>query len=117
MIKGEVERLGQMETTRVLAREWVGFFVREGFGKLAELLSDENVKLDPRMCRITIKGARKRTISCNDSSIRPEQQSSSTLSSLAWTRPKLARFATAISPIQSNLVAATHTVPGASSTS
>jgi hypothetical protein len=42
----------------VLTREWVGFFVREGFGKLAELLDEENVTLDvqPRMCRIIIKG-------------------------------------------------------------
>jgi hypothetical protein len=58
MIKGEVECLGQMETTRVLAREWVRFFIPEGVGKLAELLGEENVRLDvqPRMCRITIKG-------------------------------------------------------------
>ncbi|KIM39596.1 hypothetical protein M413DRAFT_415587 [Hebeloma cylindrosporum] len=58
IIKGEVERLSQSETTRVLAREWVAFFVREGYGKLAELLGEENVRLDvePRMCRITIKG-------------------------------------------------------------
>jgi hypothetical protein len=57
-IKEEVERLGQMESTRVLNREWVGFFVREGVGKLEELLGEENVRLDvqPRMCRITIKG-------------------------------------------------------------
>jgi len=42
----------------VLNREWVVFFVREGVGKLEELLGEENVRLDvqPRMCRITIKG-------------------------------------------------------------
>ena len=58
MIRAEVERLGQMETTRVITRECVGFFVREGLGKLEELLGEENVRLDvqPRMCRITIKG-------------------------------------------------------------
>jgi hypothetical protein len=58
MIKRKVEHLGQMETTRVLNREWVGFFVREGVGKLAELFGEENVRLDiqSRMCKITVKG-------------------------------------------------------------
>ena len=58
MIRAEVERLEQMETTRMIPRECVGFFVREGVGKLAELLGEENVRLDvqPRMCRMTIKG-------------------------------------------------------------
>jgi hypothetical protein len=57
-IKREVERRGQLEIKRALNREWVGFFVREGLGKLAELLGEENVKLDiqPRVCTITIKG-------------------------------------------------------------
>jgi hypothetical protein len=50
MIKAEVERLEQMETTRGVRQKCVG--------KLAELLGEENVRLDvqPRMCRITIKG-------------------------------------------------------------
>ena len=58
MIQGRIESLGKMETTRVLNREWVGYFVREGVGKLMELLGEENVRLDvqPRICRITIKG-------------------------------------------------------------
>ena len=58
MIQEKVESLGQMETTRMLKREWVGYFIREGVGKLTELLGEENVKFDvqPTGCRITIKG-------------------------------------------------------------
>jgi RNA recognition motif-containing protein len=84
MIQGRIESLGQIETTRMLNREWVGYFVREGVGKLTELLGEENVRLDvqPRMCRITIKGGEEANHFLNGSSIKPEQQSSSTLSSL-----------------------------------
>ena len=58
MIRERIESVGQIETTRMLNREWVGYFVREGVGKLTELLGEENVRLDvqPRVCRITIKG-------------------------------------------------------------
>ncbi|KIM35596.1 hypothetical protein M413DRAFT_79263 [Hebeloma cylindrosporum] len=61
MIKDKVESLGLMESTRSLRREWVGYFIREGVGKLTELLgedTEENVRLDvqPPLCQITIKG-------------------------------------------------------------
>ena len=58
MIREKVESLGRMETTRTLKREWVGYFIREGVGKLTELLGEENVRFDvqPTVCRITIKG-------------------------------------------------------------
>ena len=58
MIKEKVETLGRMETTRILKREWVGYFIREGVGKLTELFGEENVRIDvqPKVCRITIKG-------------------------------------------------------------
>lgn len=58
MIREEVDRLAQRETTRFLDRGSVGFFVREGLGKLVELLGEENVNLNlaSRPCRITVKG-------------------------------------------------------------
>jgi hypothetical protein len=58
LIKEKVESLGRMETTRMLRREWVGYFIREGVGKLTELLGEENVKfvVQPTVCRITVKG-------------------------------------------------------------
>lgn len=58
MIKGEVDRLAQRETTRFLDPGSIGFFVRVGLGKLVELLGEENVNLNlaSRPCRITIKG-------------------------------------------------------------
>ncbi|KIM39580.1 hypothetical protein M413DRAFT_415567 [Hebeloma cylindrosporum] len=58
MIQKRIANLGQVETTRTLNREWVGYFVREGVGKLTELLGEENVRLDvqPRVCTVSIKG-------------------------------------------------------------
>ncbi|KAF4611182.1 hypothetical protein D9613_007285 [Agrocybe pediades] len=59
MVQQEVERLSQNEITRdIFGRGSVGFFVREGLGKLTELLGDGNVKLDlaSRPCKITVKG-------------------------------------------------------------
>ena len=58
MIKSEVERLSKSETTRILDQRSIGFFVREGLGKLTELLGEGNVALNlaSRPCKITIKG-------------------------------------------------------------
>ncbi|KAF9554429.1 hypothetical protein CPC08DRAFT_174670 [Agrocybe pediades] len=59
IVQQEVERLSQNEITRdIFGRGSVGFFVREGLGKLTELLGEGNVKLDlaSRPCKITVKG-------------------------------------------------------------
>ncbi|KAF9558349.1 hypothetical protein CPC08DRAFT_819377 [Agrocybe pediades] len=59
MVQEEVERLSQSEITRdIFGRGIVGFFVREGLGKLTELLGEGNVNLDltSRPCKITVKG-------------------------------------------------------------
>lgn len=58
MIKSEVDRLSKSETTRILDQRSIGFFVREGLGKLTELLGEGNVALNlaSRPCKITIKG-------------------------------------------------------------
>ena len=58
MVKTEVDRLAEMETSRILDRGSVRFFVREGLSKLKELVGDDNVSLNlaSRPCTITIKG-------------------------------------------------------------
>jgi len=58
MVQEEVDRLSQREITRFLDQGSVGFFVREGLGKLAELLGEENVilNLSVRPCKVTVKG-------------------------------------------------------------
>ena len=58
MIKSEVDGLSKSETTRILDQRSIGFFVREGIGKLTELLGEGNVALNlaSRPCKITIKG-------------------------------------------------------------
>jgi len=58
MIKAEVDRLAEMETSKPLDRGSVGFFMREGLSKLKELIGDDNVNLNlsSRPCTITIKG-------------------------------------------------------------
>jgi hypothetical protein len=58
LIKEEVGRLQGLETTRTIDRGSIAFFVREGVGRLKELIGEENVTLHlaGRPCRITIKG-------------------------------------------------------------
>lgn len=58
MVKEEVDRLANLETTELLDQASVGFFVREGLGKLKELLGEENATMSfgRRGCHITIKG-------------------------------------------------------------
>ncbi|KAF8159255.1 hypothetical protein B0H34DRAFT_796535 [Crassisporium funariophilum] len=58
MIREEVDRLAGLETTLVLDGRSVGYFMREGLGKLKELLGDDSVVLNlaSRPCKITIKG-------------------------------------------------------------
>ena len=58
MVKEEVDRLAKLETTELLNQASVGFFVREGLGKLKELLGEENATMvyGTRGHYITIKG-------------------------------------------------------------
>ncbi|KAH8099503.1 hypothetical protein BXZ70DRAFT_229611 [Cristinia sonorae] len=58
MIKAEVDRLAGMETNRVLDFVSIAYFLREGLGKLKELLGEENAVLHvaSRPPRIVIKG-------------------------------------------------------------
>ena len=58
MVKEEIDRLAKLETTEPLNQASVGFFVREGLGKLKELLGEENATMSfgTRGCHITIKG-------------------------------------------------------------
>ncbi|KAF9554428.1 hypothetical protein CPC08DRAFT_766723 [Agrocybe pediades] len=59
MVLQEIRRISRNEITRdIVGRGSVGFFVREGLGKLAELLGEGNVKLDlaSRPCKVTVKG-------------------------------------------------------------
>src|SRR5258708_40080941 len=57
-IEEEVQRLRNIETTKALDRGTVAFFVREGVGRLKELIGEDNVILGlaSRPCTITIKG-------------------------------------------------------------
>ena len=58
MIKEEINRLAGLETTVPLDQKSIGFFMRQGLGKLRELIGEENVVLSfvPGQCEITIKG-------------------------------------------------------------
>ncbi|KAF9485597.1 hypothetical protein BDN70DRAFT_988794 [Pholiota conissans] len=58
MIREEVERLAGMETTRVLDPACVRGFMREGLGKLKELIGDDNVTVNVASVpfRVTVKG-------------------------------------------------------------
>ncbi|KAF9483016.1 hypothetical protein BDN70DRAFT_990656 [Pholiota conissans] len=58
MIKGEVDRLAGMETTRVMDPACVRGFMREGLGKLKELIGDDNVTVNIASApfRVTVKG-------------------------------------------------------------
>ena len=58
MIKEEINRLARLETTVTLDQKSIGFFIRQGLGRLQELIGEENVVLNfvPERCKITIKG-------------------------------------------------------------
>jgi hypothetical protein len=58
LVEEEVRRLQGLETTRTIDRSSIAFFVREGVGRLKELIGEENVTLHlaARPYRITIKG-------------------------------------------------------------
>ncbi|KAF9483035.1 hypothetical protein BDN70DRAFT_789890, partial [Pholiota conissans] len=58
MIKGEVDRLSGMETTWVLDPACKRGFMREGLGKLKELIGDDNVTVNVASApfRVTVKG-------------------------------------------------------------
>ena len=58
MIKEEVDRLVDLETTELLDQASVGFFVRGGLAKLKEVLGEENATMSfgSRGCHITVKG-------------------------------------------------------------
>jgi hypothetical protein len=58
LIEEEAQRLRSIPTTTLLHRGAVAFFVREGIGRLKELIGEENVLLDlaSRPCAITMKG-------------------------------------------------------------
>ena len=59
MIKEEINRLARLETTVALDQKSIGFFMRQGLGRLRELLGgEENVVLSfvPGQWEITIKG-------------------------------------------------------------
>ena len=58
MIKEEINRLARLETTVTLDQKSIGFFMRQGLGRLQELLGEENVvlKFVRGQCEITIKG-------------------------------------------------------------
>jgi len=58
IIEEEVQRLRNIETTRTLDRGTVAFFIKEGMGRLKELIGEDNVMLQlaSRPCTITVKG-------------------------------------------------------------
>ena len=60
MIKEEINRLARLETTVTLDQKSIGFFMRQGLGRLKELIGEENVVLSfvPEQwnLKITIKG-------------------------------------------------------------
>ena len=58
MIKEEINRLARLETTVVLDQKSIGFFMRQGLGRLLDLLGEENVVLSfvSGQCEITIRG-------------------------------------------------------------
>ena len=58
MIKEEVDRLAQLETTLTLDQASVGFFMRRGLARLKDLVGEDKVvhSLESGRCMITIKG-------------------------------------------------------------
>ena len=56
MIKEEINRLARLETTVALDQKSIGFFMRQGLGRLRELLGEKNVVLTfvPGQSEITI---------------------------------------------------------------
>jgi hypothetical protein len=58
MVKEEVDRLAELETTQLLTQASIWFFMREGLTQLRELLGEENVIVSFRSegCQITVKG-------------------------------------------------------------
>ena len=60
MIKEEINRLARLETTVTLDQKSIGFFMRQGVGRLQELIGEENVVLsfvrEQWSLKITIKG-------------------------------------------------------------
>jgi hypothetical protein len=58
MIEEEISHLGRLETTVALDQKSICFFMRQGLGRLRELLGEENVALSivPGRCEITIMG-------------------------------------------------------------
>ena len=56
MIKGELERLASLDHTVTLARNSVGFFVREGIQQLKETLGENNVKFTMSSRKLTVSG-------------------------------------------------------------
>ena len=58
MVKEEVDRLVELETTEFLNPASIWFFMREGLTQLRELLGEENVIVSFRSegCQITVKG-------------------------------------------------------------
>ncbi|KAF9237733.1 hypothetical protein BU15DRAFT_88587 [Melanogaster broomeanus] len=56
LIKTELERLASMDYTITLARQSVGFFVREGIPQLKETLGENNVRFAMATRKITVTG-------------------------------------------------------------
>ncbi|CAA7265212.1 unnamed protein product [Cyclocybe aegerita] len=56
LIREEVDRLAQVETTRLIPRASIAYFMHEGIARLQELLGTENVNLNLVTRRISIKG-------------------------------------------------------------
>ncbi|KAG5652558.1 hypothetical protein H0H81_004567 [Sphagnurus paluster] len=58
MIKDEVARLAQLETTVMLKRQSVGYFVRKGLAALKEVIGEDSVTLElaSKPCKLTIRG-------------------------------------------------------------
>ncbi|KAG9311926.1 hypothetical protein JVU11DRAFT_8187 [Chiua virens] len=56
MVKSELERLASLDYTVTLARNSVGFFVREGIQQLKEIIGENNVKFTMSSRKITVSG-------------------------------------------------------------
>lgn len=56
MIKDELERLASLDYTVTLARNSVGFFVREGIQQLKETLGENNVRFATSSRKLTVSG-------------------------------------------------------------
>ncbi|KAF9483012.1 hypothetical protein BDN70DRAFT_828168 [Pholiota conissans] len=63
MIKEEIDRLAALETTWVLDPACIRMFMKEGLGKLKELIGDDNVNIDITSApyKITVKGGTEAT--------------------------------------------------------